>query len=250
MGANTELERTAGLGSKSLNSGVRLSLLLVWVSLLLVLPANAADTASDVRATQLSNFSGVKSGSVVLDLVPHKLGFSHSFADKVGSNGHVYIFVPSEADAYLKAKYPNGLPTSDPGHSNISYVHASLAKVVAPQYLDVAWVGGSYHDFHNAFFALKDIGAVNRAVFGLLKPGGVFVVMDNAAAAGSGLGDTEGLHRIDEAQVKREIVAAGFKFVGESRILRNAADDHTSQVSDADVGAKTDVFLLKFRKPD
>jgi predicted methyltransferase len=229
---------------------MRLPLLLVWVSWLLVLPANAGDNASDVRATQLLNFSEVKLGSVVLDLVPHKLAFSHNLADKVGSDGHVYIFVPSEADAYLKAKYPNGLPTGDPDQPDISYVHASLAKVVAPQYLDVVWVGGSYHDFHNKFFALKDIGEVNRAVFGLLKPGGLFVVMDNAAAAGSGLRDTDSLHRIDEKQVMREILAAGFKSVGESRVLRNASDNHTSQVSDADVGAKTDVFLLKFRKPD
>ena len=228
--------------------------------------ANAAATSNEVGAQQMEKdrsapnesgnanevlqFAGVRSGSVVLDLVPHRLSAAHSFADKAGTSGHVYVFVPSEADAYLKAKYPNGLPTSDPAHANISYIHTSLAKVVAPQYLDVIWVGGSYHDFHNKFFALKNIYAVNHAAFELLKPGGVFVVMDNAAARGSGLRDTETLHRIDEEQVKREVLAAGFEFAGESRVLRSAADDHTSQVSDADVGAETDVFLLKFRKPD
>jgi len=43
--------------------------------------------------------------------------------------------------------------------------------------------------------------------------------------------------------------AAGFKLAGESKVLRNPADDHKSKVFDASVRGKTDQFILKFRKP-
>ena len=46
----------------------------------------------------------------------------------------------------------------------------------------------------------------------------------------------------------REVEAAGFKFVGESRVLRNAADDHTKSVFDPAIRGDTDQFALKFRR--
>jgi predicted methyltransferase len=41
------------------------------------------------------------------------------------------------------------------------------------------------------------------------------------AEAGSGLRDTESLHRIDPSRIRREIEAAGFVFDAESHALRN-----------------------------
>jgi predicted methyltransferase len=82
-----------------------------------------------------------------------------------------------------------------------------------------------------------------------LKPGGVFVVLDHAAAAGSGLSATETLHRIDEAAVKSEVEAAGFVLDGESEVLRNPADPRDKNVFDPSIRGKTDQFLLRFRKP-
>jgi predicted methyltransferase len=49
--------------------------------------------------------------------------------------------------------------------------------------------------------------------------------------------------------VKQEVVAAGFVFAGQSEVLRNPNDPHTSKIFDADVQGKTDQYILKFRKP-
>jgi predicted methyltransferase len=57
------------------------------------------------------------------------------------------------------------------------------------------------------------------------------------------------VHRIDPAVVKQEVTAAGFKFEGESPLLRNAADDHTKAVFDPSLRGHTDQFVYKFRKP-
>jgi predicted methyltransferase len=94
-----------------------------------------------------------------------------------------------------------------------------------------------------------DVAAFNRQVYAALKPGGVYVVLDHAAAAGSGIGATETLHRIDPARVKSDILAAGFKLDGESKILANPADDHSKNVFTPEIRGHTDQFLMRFRKP-
>jgi predicted methyltransferase len=57
------------------------------------------------------------------------------------------------------------------------------------------------------------------------------------------------LHRIDEAVVKKEVEAAGFKLVGEDKMLANPADPHDKLVFDPSIRGKTDQFVLKYRKP-
>jgi predicted methyltransferase len=86
-------------------------------------------------------------------------------------------------------------------------------------------------------------------VFDALKPGGVYVILDHAAAAGAPIGVTETLHRIDVAQVKKDVLAAGFKLDAESAVLANPDDDHSKMVFDPLIRGKTDQFLLRFRKP-
>jgi predicted methyltransferase len=66
---------------------------------------------------------------------------------------------------------------------------------------------------------------------------------------GTGLQSVDALHRIDEAFVKREVESAGFRLVGESKVLRNPADNHTLRVFDPAIRGHTDQFLLRFKKP-
>jgi len=89
----------------------------------------------------------------------------------------------------------------------------------------------------------------DAAVFQALKPGGLFVVLDHSALAGSGTSATNTLHRIDAAVVKKEVTAAGFVFVGESNALRNPADPRTALVFDKAIRGHTDQFIYEFRKP-
>jgi predicted methyltransferase len=94
-----------------------------------------------------------------------------------------------------------------------------------------------------------DMAAFDKAVFNDLKPGGVFIVMDHVAPAGSGFTDTDTLHLVDPAAVKAEVLAAGFEFVGESTLLSNPSDDHTKPIYDKSIRGKTDKFIYKFRRP-
>jgi predicted methyltransferase len=116
--------------------------------------------------------------------------------------------------------------------------------------VDVAFTVQNYHDYPDKFMGPTDPAILDKDVFAALKPGGTYIVIDHVAEAGSGLRDTDTLHRIDPALVKRQVEAAGFEYVDESDVLRNPADDHTLKVFDPTVRGHTDQFAYKFRKPE
>jgi predicted methyltransferase len=213
----------------------------------------AEDTARDAdrKPAEMIVFAGIKPGKVVVDLVPGKGYFTRIFAKAVGPKGHVYAYFPSEIDAMLKGKPPSvtAVTNDSRNYPNVSLIHAPLARCLVPQAPDVVWTSQNYHDFHDSFFGPLDLAVVNKAIYDALKPGGLYVVLDHAAEPGSGTRDTETLHRIDPAAVKKEVTAAGFQFVGEDNTLRNPADPHTKNVFDPSIRGKTDQVIFKFRKP-
>ncbi len=199
---------------------------------------------------ELLVFAGVKPGTKIVDMIPGGGYFTRIFAKAVGDKGYVYAYQPSELDPFLQKR---GLPTDTSknfaAYPNVSVIHAPIGKLVTPEPVDIVWTSLNYHDLHDSFFGPADLNVVNKAVYDSLKPGGVYIVIDHAAPNGSGLADTDTLHRIDEAAVKKEVEAAGFKLVAESNVLRNPSDDRTTKVFDSAIRGKTDQFVLKFRKP-
>jgi predicted methyltransferase len=137
----------------------------------------------------------------------------------------------------LATQSPNVVVSDDPVASAL------------PSGLDAVLIRQNYHDLYDKFMGPADVPAFNKAVFAALKPGGVYVVLDHAAAAGSGIGATETLHRIDPARVKADVLAAGFKLDAESSILANKSDDHSKNVFDPSVRGHTDQFMYRFKKP-
>jgi predicted methyltransferase len=206
-----------------------------------------ADTKRDAdrKPAESVAFAGIKPGDKIVDLIPGGGYFTKIFSKVVGPKGWVYAYFPSETDARRK----NGVPPDDPKYPNVSNVHGSVAKFAVPEQVDLVWTSQNYHDMHDSFYGPVDLAAVNKAIYDSLKPGGIYIVLDHAAQAGSGLRDTETLHRIDPAQVKKEVEAAGFVLVGESKVLADPADDHTKKVFDSSIRGKTDQFIFKFRKP-
>jgi predicted methyltransferase len=116
---------------------------------------------------------------------------------------------------------------ADPAYKNVSVILSLLPSFAAPEKLDLVFTAQNYHDMHDKFMGPADLSVVNRQIYKSLKPGGVFLVLDHSAEPGSGLRDTETLHRIDAETVKREVTAAGFIFEGESRVLRDPSDTRT-----------------------
>jgi predicted methyltransferase len=228
------------------------------------IPAAVADALSDPRRpagqvkldgarkpAQLIAFAQLKRGDKIADFMPGNAYFTRIMSDVVGDMGHVYAFLPTEQLANCSAQEVAGtrLLEHDPGYANVSVLSDSTADFRVPRKLDVIWTAQNYHDLHDTFMGPADVAALNKRFFDALKPGGVYLVIDHVAEAGSGLRDTESLHRIDPKRMRREIEAAGFVLDAESNVLRNPADDHKSSVFDAGVRGQTDQVVYRFRKP-
>jgi len=212
----------------------------------------AADKERDAnrKPGETLEFLGVKSGEKVGELLPGGGYFTRLFSKAVGPKGHVYALVP-ERPANAPADMPDLAAkakeiAADAQYKNVTVVVAPLTSLAPPAPVDLVFTSQNYHDLHN--FPVDVVG-YNKGVLNSLKPGGLYVVLDHSAAAGSGLRDTKTLHRIDAEVVKKEVTDAGFEFVGASDALANAADPRTAAVFDPSIRGKTDQFILKFRKP-
>jgi predicted methyltransferase len=208
----------------------------------------AEDTARDAarKPGETLIFAAVKPGMTVLELAPGKGYYTRLLSAVVGPNGKV--FAVSSTPKPGAPPPPVQAIAADPHFSNVTpIIKAAADPLVLPENVDVVWTSQNYHDFHN--IPDVDIATINKRVFAALKPGGTYFVLDHSAQNGSGARDTNTLHRIDEDTVKQEIEAAGFKFVGESNLLRNKADPRTAKVFDPSIQGHTDQFLLKFSKP-
>ena len=203
--------------------------------------------------SELIRFARVGAGSTVIDVYPGEGDWTRLFSDVVGREGRVYSFVPAEVADFKND--PVGLMRTlakEPGRENVEAVSADLvAMSEVTQPADVLWMHLFYHDLHTAL--IQDKGATaaefNRAVYGRLKPGGCYVIVDHAAADGSGTSDTQSLHRIDPASVREEVEAAGFVLDAENTVLANKDDQHSIKVFDPALKGQTDRFVYRFVKP-
>jgi predicted methyltransferase len=132
---------------------------------------------------------------------------------------------------------------------NIHLVQSDFDKVPVPaQPYDAIFIGTIYHDTYNMPGA--NGVAMDKVLAATLKPGGLVIVVDHAAPAGSGTSDTNTLHRIDKQVVLDDFKTAGFELVADSNALANPADDHSLKVFDPAIRGHTDRFALVFKKPE
>lgn len=188
---------------------------------------------------------GVKPGETVGEYLPGGGYYTRMLSDIVGPTGKVYALETTtwgddNVNATKKAIASLG---------NVTLDLAPLGDFHLPQKVDLFWTSLNYHDLHIPKYAKVDMAAFNKHVYDSLKPGGTYVIIDHAAASGTGATLSPKLHRIDEATVVKEVTGAGFKLESESNILRNSGDDHAKVVFDPSIRWKTDQFILLFRKP-
>jgi predicted methyltransferase len=208
----------------------------------------AADTKRDAdrKPAETVAFAGVKPGDKVLELLAFGGYYTRVLSKVVGPKGHVYATMP---DGLLQTRpqMADGLKAimADANYGNVTMLPEPNGTPTAPEPVDVVWTSDNYHDLHNPGpFGASDIAGFNKAVFAALKPGGLFIVIDHAGAPGTGFTQTGTLHRAEADAVRKEVEAAGFKFVAASDVLHRAHDDFTVKSTDAD-----EQFTLKFRKP-
>ena len=212
-------------------------------------PAADRERDSARKPSQVLAFARVHPGETVVDFIPGGGYFTRIFARAVAPNGRVYAVVPQ----IMETAHPGGADKLRAAMAAYPDVTVRVASALVPPQgagrVDLVWTAQNYHDLHNGPQGAAGAAPINAAIFKALKPGGLYVIEDHAAAAGSGAHDTSTLHRIDPALVRQEVEAAGFVFDGATDVLANPEDNHATKVFDPAIRGHTDQFVLRFRKP-
>src|SRR3979490_2689702 len=242
---------------------------LVWV-LCLFAPfhANAADaydaavahpgrSAADVKRDSLDHpgdilrLSGIKPGMRVADVLAGD-GYYSELASYVGGpKGKVFMINNAAFDHWsegpLQARLQSGR-LANVEHETLDLDHMNLA----PESLDAIFLIKVYHDLYwvdsEGVWPKIDTRGVLDQLARALKPGGVLLLVDHSAKAGSGSAAASSLHRIEESYAIKDFESHGLEVGARSNLLRRP-DDARDQISykGAALG-KTDRFVVVFRK--
>ena len=201
-----------------------------------------ADRRNDVRRkpVEVLSFIGARPGMVVLDISAGGGYTSELLERAVAPSGRVYSQTPRPPGAALAARLKT--PAA-----------ARIVSVVQPFESPAPADVGAF-DLVTLMFNYHDFGAMgvdrarlNAAVFAALKPGGIYVVADHAGRPGTGISESGTLHRVEEALVRREVEAAGFRLAAVGDFLRNPGDPRDRETPDPP--QPKDEFILKFVRP-
>jgi predicted methyltransferase len=195
------------------------------------------------KPAEVLAFSGVKPGDTVAEYLPGGGYYTRMLSAIVGPKGKVYAL---ETTTWGKDNIAATKKTVE-GLKNVVLDLAPLGQFNLAAKVDMFWTTDNYHDLHVPKYANVDMAAFNKHVADSLKPGGVYIILDHAAAAGTGAKDSPTLHRIEKKTVIDEVTGAGFTMAGESEVLHRTSDDHTKKIFD--LHYNTDQFVLKFRRP-
>ena len=204
-----------------------------------------ADRTNDVRRkpAQMLAFIGIVPGMVAVDLSAGGGYTTELIARAVGPTGRVYgQSVNPAAPARLAERAKN------PAAGNIVAVvqkfEDPFPAAVSKNGVDLVTLMFNYHDLGHMGV---DRAQMNKAVFAALKPGGLYIIADHSGRPGTGISESGTLHRIEEAFLRKEVEAAGFRLVAEGDFLRNPSDPRDKETPDPPM--PKDEFVLKFLKP-
>ena len=182
-------------------------------------------------------FYGIKKGDKVADLFAARGYYTAVLSHVVGPEGVVYA-------ANQTARPELHERVKQPSMKNVRVIDGPFDKLALPQdgSLDFVLIHLDYHE------VAPDVRvAMNRRVFGALKRGGTYGVIDHSAVEGSGDRDAETLHRIDKRLVIKEVTGVGFRLDKEGTML--SRPDDTRDFSVTKIRDRSDRFVLKFEKP-
>src|SRR5579859_769542 len=159
-----------------------------------------ADSSRDVarKPAELLALGEVKPGQKVADFMMGGGYFTRILSPAVGPTGKVYAYQSSEFIKF-RAAYGSEQSSVVADYKNVVPLTAPVAAAGLPEGLDLVLTVQNYHDLHLKAFPAETADTVNREIFKALKPGGIYLVVDHAAAPGSPLTVADTQHRIDEA---------------------------------------------------
>ncbi len=209
-------------------------------------PAEQRARDADRKPAETLMLLDLAEGERVVELGAFGHYWSHMLAEAVGPSGQVYMVDMPWTDRFGG----EAARAFDASHANATYTQAHYNQMELPTNVDAVVLVQFYHDLKRSDASESvDTADMNERILAALKPGGIYLVVDHNAEAGSGWRDASTLHRIDPATIKSEVTAAGFELAQDSSLLANPADDRKASMRAEGIRGKTDQAVLVFRKP-
>jgi len=205
-------------------------------------PAEQRARDADRKPAETLALAEIAEGERIVELAAFGHYWTNMLVEAVGSSGQVVMVDMPWTDRFGG----EAARAFDAAHANATYTQAHYNQMELPQNVDAVIMVQFYHDLTRDNVDTADM---NRRILAALKPGGIYLVVDHNAEAGSGWRDASTLHRIDPAAIKSEVTAAGFELVQDSPLLANPADDRKQSMRAEGLRGKTDQAVLVFRKP-
>jgi len=200
------------------------------------------------KPLEMLKILGVQPGMTVLDLFAGGGYYTEIMSHVVGKTGKVYMYNNQAYMGFVGKEIVTRL--ADDRLANVVKHKRETSDMELPDAtFDVVIMVMAYHDLYYKEKNWEiDGDKLFAQVLKSMKPGARILVIDHAAAAGTGEKAAQKLHRIDEKFALEDIARHGLKLVSQSNVLRNKKDDKTLTAFDPKVRRKTDRFVYLFEK--
>ena len=203
------------------------------------------------HAAQILRLSGIRPGMKVADFLAADGYYSELLSYVVGEKGHVLLLNNAPYDRFVNDAWKQRIES----HHLTNVEHRTVdpaAMGLEPASLDAVIMIKVYHDLYwvepKSGWPKIDVPVVLDQLAAALKPGGILLVVDHSAKAGTGSAAAGPLHRIDEAYMRKDFETHGFQFASKSDILRHPEDKRDQNSFKGPIVGHTDRFVYVFHK--
>lgn len=213
----------------------------------------AGDVARDAgrKPDQVLKFLGVKPGMKVWDHASSTGYYTAVLSNAVGKKGKVYAQNRPASWERLKDALA-------PRYEKLGNVEAFAGNITdfdgSAGDFDMVFTALIYHHMHYSEASGDGTPDNSKAFYAkameMLKPGGMYVIIEHQAPDGTARADSAGWHRASLENAITDLTAAGFEYVGSSDVLANPDDPQNIPFRELTTGRDSSQrFVAKFRKP-
>ncbi len=214
----------------------------------------AGDIARDAgrKPDQVLNFLGVKHGMKVWDHASSTGYYTAVLSDAVGRSG--MVVAQNRTASWDRLKDALG-----PRYEKLGNVDAFAGNITdyegAAGEFDMVFTALIYHHMHYSAASGDGTPDTSKTFFAkameMLKPGGMYVIIEHQAPNGTSRADSAGWHRASLENAITDLTDAGFEYVGSSDVLANPDDPQNIPFRELTSGRDSSQrFVAKFRKPE